>query len=105
MFTVAGVALVALLTLLNITVSVGTLNGLILFANIIQANRSTFLPPIYNIQCKHSYCDSEYIYFVGKLGFGYSNLSIRRADYLCENLAAIPIPSIHSHNSWCHNRG
>ena len=44
-FAVAGVALVALLTLLNMTVSVGTLNGLILFANIIQANRSTFLPP------------------------------------------------------------
>ena len=44
-FGVAGVALVALLTLLNMTVSVGTLNGLILFANIIQANRSTFLPP------------------------------------------------------------
>ena len=44
-FAVAGVAIVALLTLLNMTVSVGTLNGLILFANIIQANRNTFLPP------------------------------------------------------------
>ena len=44
-FIVMGVALVALLTLLNMTVSVGTLNGLILFANILQANRPTFLPP------------------------------------------------------------
>ena len=44
-FFVMGVALVALLTLLNMTVSVGTLNGLILFANILQANQTTFLPP------------------------------------------------------------
>ena len=43
-FTVAGIALVAILTLLNMTVSVGTINGVILFANIIQANRATFLP-------------------------------------------------------------
>ena len=43
-FILAGMALVALLTLLNMTVSVGTLNGLILFANILQANRTTFLP-------------------------------------------------------------
>ena len=40
-----GVALVIILTLLNMTVSVGTMNGLILFANILQANRTTFLPP------------------------------------------------------------
>ena len=44
-FILAGMALVFLLTLLNMTVSVGTLNGLILFANILQANRTTFLPP------------------------------------------------------------
>ena len=44
-FTVMGVALVASLTQLNMTVSVGTLNGLILFANILQANRATFLLP------------------------------------------------------------
>jgi hypothetical protein len=41
-FILAGMALVFLLTLLNMTVSVGTLNGL---ANILQANRTTFLPP------------------------------------------------------------
>ena len=44
-FIVMGVALVTLVTLLNMTVSVGTLNGLILFANILQANKATFLPP------------------------------------------------------------
>ena len=40
----AGVALVALLLLLNLTVAVGTLNGLILYANIISANKSILLP-------------------------------------------------------------
>ena len=44
MYFLAGVALVTMITLLNMTVSVGTLNGLILFANILQANRTTFLP-------------------------------------------------------------
>ena len=39
-----GVALVTLVTLLNMTVSVGTLSGLILSANILQANKSEFLP-------------------------------------------------------------
>ena len=41
-FIVMGVALVAVVTLLNMTVPVGTLNGLIFFANILQAK---FLPP------------------------------------------------------------
>ena len=44
-FALAGLALVVFLTLLNMTVSVSTINGLILFANIVQANRSAFLPP------------------------------------------------------------
>lgn len=40
----AGIALVATLLLLNLTVAVGTLNGIIFHANIVNANRSTFLP-------------------------------------------------------------
>ena len=44
LFAVMGAALVALVALLNMTVSVGSLNGLILFANILQANKDTFLP-------------------------------------------------------------
>ena len=43
-FILCGVALVTILTLLNMTVSAGTLNGLILFANILQANSTAFLP-------------------------------------------------------------
>ena len=39
----AGIALVALLLSLNLTVAVGTLNGLIFYANIISANKSILL--------------------------------------------------------------
>ena len=41
---VAGVALVALLLFLNLTVAVGSLNGLIFYANIVGTNRSIFFP-------------------------------------------------------------
>ena len=40
----AGIALVALLLVLNMTVAVGTLNGLIFYANIVFANKSILLP-------------------------------------------------------------
>jgi hypothetical protein len=40
----AGIALVALLLLLNITVAVGTLNGLVFYANIVYANKNILLP-------------------------------------------------------------
>ena len=40
----AGVVLIAILLILNLTVAVGTLNGLIFYANIIAANKRTYLP-------------------------------------------------------------
>ena len=43
-FALMGVALVGMLFLLNMTVSNGTLNGLIFYANIIRINDSIFLP-------------------------------------------------------------
>ena len=43
-FALAGIALVVILFLLRLTVAVGTLNGLIFYANIIQANHQTFFP-------------------------------------------------------------
>ena len=39
-----GLVLVALLLALNLTVAVGTLNGIILYVNIVAANNHTFLP-------------------------------------------------------------
>ena len=40
----AGIALVALLLMLNLTVATGTTNGIIFYANVINANKSTFYP-------------------------------------------------------------
>ena len=40
----AGIALVVSLMLLNITVSVGTINGLMFYANILRANQAFFFP-------------------------------------------------------------
>ena len=42
---VVGFALVVLLIVLNLTVSVGTINGLIFYANIVRANHAIFFPP------------------------------------------------------------
>ena len=41
----AGIALVVLLIVLNLTVSVGTINGLIFYSNMVRANHATFFPP------------------------------------------------------------
>ena len=43
-FIAAGIALVVFLMLLNLTVSVGTINGLIFYANIVRANHAIFFP-------------------------------------------------------------
>ena len=43
-FAVAGIALVAFLIALNLTVSVGTINGLIFYANIVKIEESIFFP-------------------------------------------------------------
>ena len=41
---IAGIALVVLLLILNMTVAVGTLNGLIFYVNVVHANKSILLP-------------------------------------------------------------
>ena len=43
-FAIAGLVLVLFIKILDLTVAVGTINGLIFYANIIQASQSTFLP-------------------------------------------------------------
>ena len=44
-FAAAGLVLVILLTLCNLTVSEGTINGLVFYVNIVQINAATFFPP------------------------------------------------------------
>ena len=41
---VIGVVLVGLILVLDLTVAVGTINGIVFYANIIAANSSLFLP-------------------------------------------------------------
>ena len=43
-FSLVGITLVGFLMILNLTVAIGTINGLIFYANIIAANRATLLP-------------------------------------------------------------
>ena len=43
-FIAAGIVLVVFLMLFNLTVSVGTINGLIFYANIVRANQAIFFP-------------------------------------------------------------
>ena len=43
-FAIAGLVLVLFIKILDLTVALGTINGLIFYANIIQAAQSTFLP-------------------------------------------------------------
>ena len=40
----SGIALIALILCLNLTVAVGSINGIIFYANIVGANKSTFFP-------------------------------------------------------------
>ena len=47
-FILAGIALVFFIKILNLTVSQGTINGLIFYANIVAANRSIFFPAQHN---------------------------------------------------------
>ena len=47
-FILAGFALVFFIKILNLTVSQGTINGLIFYANIVAANRSIFFPAQHN---------------------------------------------------------
>ena len=43
-FALAGILLVVLLIMLNLTVSIGTINGLIFYANVIKINEFSFFP-------------------------------------------------------------
>ena len=43
-FSLAGVALIAVIVLLNLTVSVGTINGLIFYANVLKMYEDIFFP-------------------------------------------------------------
>ena len=77
-FGVAGMVLVAFLILCDLTVTKGTLSGLILYANIVQANRSSFLP------CEANNNDDETLRgMVCKLSYFTSWLSLNSGIETC----------------------
>ena len=43
-FAVAGIALIVFVFILRLTVSIGTINGLIFYTNVVQVNSSIFFP-------------------------------------------------------------
>ncbi len=47
-FVLAGILLVALILVLNITIATGNIHGLIFYANIVAANRAIFFPSLNN---------------------------------------------------------
>ncbi len=47
-FALAGILLVALILVLNITIATGNIHGLIFYANIVAANRAIFFPSLNN---------------------------------------------------------
>ncbi len=47
-FALAGILLVALILVLNITIATGKIHGLIFYANILAANRAIFFPSLSN---------------------------------------------------------
>ena len=48
-FTIAGILLVAFLSILRLTVATGMINSIILYANIVQANKVDFFPDTINV--------------------------------------------------------
>ncbi len=47
-FALAGILLVALILVLNITIATGNIHGIIFYANIVAANRAIFFPSLNN---------------------------------------------------------
>ena len=47
-FALAGISLVALILMLNITIATGNIHGLIFYANIVAANRAILFPTLNN---------------------------------------------------------
>ena len=69
-FALAGVLLVILLFLLNLTVAAGTLHGLIFYTNIVAANHHIFFPTYYKQSSKH-------LHSLAKPGPRHSNLLLQ----------------------------
>ena len=89
----AGIALVALLLVLNMTVAVGTLNGLIFYANVVYANKSILFPFVswLNLELGIDVC-----YLSGMDTFGKTWLQLAFPAYIILLVALVIIISSYS---------
>ena len=89
-FAVAGVALVALLLVCNMTLSHGTLNGLIFYANVVFITRLTSLQ-----SCSIHPILSVFIAWLNLHGLWSGDVLLFGNGHLPEDLVAVCFPSLH----------
>ena len=85
----AGIVLVTLLLVLNMTVAVGTLNGLIFYANVVYANKSILHASISGDKFCHR------IHFVAKPRYRDRHLLLSRNGHLHQNMARVGFSCLH----------
>ena len=98
LFAAAGLALVFVLLTLNFTVSTGTINGLIVYANIVRANHAVFFPP------GDQNFFSLFITWLN-LDLGGRDMFLgwpRWSGWLCQDMASVCIPCLHL-GDCCHH--
>ena len=93
-FAFAGVLLVFLLFICNLTVSEGTLNGLIFYANILWVNKTIFFPS--GTSAKYPNC----IPCLAKPGFGDVILPVQRVGCIYKDMATVCFPNLHLGTRW-----
>ena len=94
-FSLAGIALVALLILLNLTVSIGTINSLIFFANIVKLNEAVYFPNGLIISI------SQFISWLN-LDLGIQTC-LSGNGQLCQSLASVCFSVLHLINNSSHD--
>ena len=93
----AGILLVALILMFDLTVAAGTINGFIFYANIIGANRRTYLPFV-----KPNFCTVFISWF--NLDFGLDLCFFEGMDaYAKTCMASAFFSSVFVPHSWCNN--
>ena len=72
LFGILGILLITLLFLLRLTVSAGTINGMIFYANIVQANHQIFLPKVStDIKSASDFLNNFFIIFISWLNLDF----------------------------------
>ena len=97
-FALAGLLLVLLLVACNLTVTEGTLNGLIFYANIIQINHAAFFPVMHIPILTETV--TIFIAWLNLYRSGNRDLLLQWHGSLCKDLAAVCLSQLHLADSW-----